>query len=128
MYLLDTCTLLWLASDHSALSPRAKAVVLSGDATLYFSAISALELERLRVTGRIVLASQAERWLSAVAERYQLQEIPVDAGVAAQAIRLAPIHKDPCDRILIATAQIHKLAIVTADTIIPTYPKVHVVW
>lgn len=128
MYLLDTCALLWLASDHSALSPRAKTAVLSGDAALYFSAISALELERLRVTGRIVLTSQAERWLSAVAGRYQIQDIPVDTAVAALSIRLAPIHKDPCDRILIATAQIHKLAIVTADKIIPTYPKVHVVW
>ena len=128
MYLLDTCVLLWLASDHRALSATARKVILDDKATLRFSSISALELERLRTVGRITMTVHAEQWLAVLAERYCIQEIRVDAAIAAASIRLPPIHKDPCDRILIATAQANKLAIVTADTIIPSYPKVHVVW
>lgn len=41
---------------------------------------------------------------------------------------LPPIHADPCDRLIIATAQEQSLPIVTADTIIPRYPEIRVIW
>ena len=115
MYLLDTCALLWLASDHGQLSPKAKAVLLSRDTPLHFSAISALEIERLRQAGRIVMKLNAEEWLARLADHYRLQEQPVDIRIAALAMRLPPIHKDPCDRLIIATALVHDLPVVTSD-------------
>jgi PIN domain nuclease of toxin-antitoxin system len=126
--LLDTCALIWLASDHGALSPAARRVLEDADAALHFSAISALELERLKAVGRMTMRLDADAWLATLAERYRLVEIPVDAAIAAAAVRLPPIHKDPCDRIILATARLRRLAVVTADRIIPTYPDVRVIW
>ena len=63
-----------------------------------------------------------------LAERYRLAEISVDAAVAARSARLPAIHKDPCDRIIVATAMIHHLPIVTPDTTIPQYPHVKTIW
>lgn len=44
------------------------------------------------------------------------------------AVALPPLHRDPCDRMIIAAALSHKLAIITADRVIPTYPGVKTVW
>ncbi|MFA5204435.1 MAG: type II toxin-antitoxin system VapC family toxin [Lentisphaeria bacterium] len=128
MYLLDTCALLWLATDHAQLSPKATAVLLSGDSVLHFSAISALEIERLRQSGRVAMKLAADEWLVKLANRYRLLELPVDCRIAALAMRLPPIHKDPCDRLIIATAAIHRLKIVTRDETIPRYAEARVVW
>ncbi len=126
--LLDTCALIWLSSDHGALSPSARRVLEDAGAALHFSAISALELERLKAVGRMTMRFDVDVWLATLAERYRLVEIPVDAAIAAAAVRLPPIHKDPCDRIILATARLRRLAVVTADRVIPTYPDVRVIW
>ena len=41
---------------------------------------------------------------------------------------LPPIHKDPCDRIVIATAMLKKLGIVTSDKIFREYKNIKVIW
>jgi PIN domain nuclease of toxin-antitoxin system len=41
---------------------------------------------------------------------------------------LPEIHLDPFDRLIIATALHHWAPIVTADTTIPSYPGIRVVW
>ena len=128
MYLLDTCALLWLATDHGQFSPKAKKVVLSADRILHFSAISALEIERLRQSGRICMKPSAEDWLADLAGYYHLLELPVNCRIAALAMRLPPIHKDPCDRLIIATAAVHRLKIVTRDVTIPLHAEAQGVW
>lgn len=57
-----------------------------------------------------------------------VHEIPVDVQVALASTQLPPIHRDPFDRIIIATATKHGMTILTKDRIIPTYPKVKAVW
>jgi PIN domain nuclease of toxin-antitoxin system len=39
-----------------------------------------------------------------------------------------PIHRDPFDRIIIAAAQVHGMAIRTKNRTIPTYARVKAVW
>ena len=41
--------------------------------------------------------------------------MPLDWEVCVAATELPPIHKDPCDRFIIAAASIHHLPVVTAD-------------
>ena len=48
--------------------------------------------------------------------------------IAALAMRLPHIHKDPCDRLIIATAAVHRLKIVTRDATFPLYAEAQVVW
>jgi PIN domain nuclease of toxin-antitoxin system len=43
-------------------------------------------------------------------------------------VALPPVHRDPCDRMIVAAALRHRLAIVTADTTIPRYPQVQAIW
>ncbi len=46
----------------------------------------------------------------------------------AYAAQLPPIHADPCDRFIIATAALHKLRILTCDEKIRAYPEARVEW
>ena len=39
-----------------------------------------------------------------------------------------PFHADPADRIIVATARIHGLTVLTADTRILAYPHVRAAW
>jgi hypothetical protein len=41
---------------------------------------------------------------------------------------LPPLHPDPCDRIIVATALEHDWTIITPDPLIRQYPGVTVVW
>ncbi|NDF01520.1 MAG: PIN domain-containing protein, partial [Verrucomicrobia bacterium] len=41
--------------------------------------------------------------------------LPLALNVCITAAQLPPIHNDPCDRFIIATARLHDLTVVTAD-------------
>jgi len=51
--------------------------------------------------------------------------LPITAEVMAEACSLPPpIHRDPADRVLIATARLERLTLVTTDGKIRGYPHV----
>ena len=127
MYLLDTCAILWLAMDQEQFSPPQQKAILDSGADLFFSSISALEIARLQQLERIKIPSDSLRWTTQVAKNYRLSEIPVNSAIAAHSILLPQLHKDPCDRLIIATAHVHRIAIVTSDEHIKKYPKTKVI-
>ncbi|MGP8202120.1 MAG: PIN domain-containing protein [Limisphaerales bacterium] len=57
-----------------------------------------------------------------------MRELPVSGVIAARATLLPAIHRDPFDRLLIATAQEHRLKIVTPDATIAKYPGLDTLW
>jgi len=83
MYLLDTCTLIWLVSQQVSLTGKVKKILKNNAGNLYISSISAL---------------------------------------------LPGIHNDPCDRIIIATAILENMIIITKDEHFSKYPDIRVVW
>jgi PIN domain nuclease of toxin-antitoxin system len=42
--------------------------------------------------------------------------------------RLPALHRDPFDRLLAAFARERAFTLLTPDTIIPQYPKLHTLW
>ncbi len=63
-----------------------------------------------------------ERWYSDILEIHDILELAIDGRIAIAATKLPPVHRDPCDRFIIATAKLHNLTIVTADKIFQDYP------
>jgi len=95
---------------------------------LFVSTISSFEIVLKSRLGKLVLPMDAEEWYRKAVEGYDIEEIPVSSAVAMKAASLPFVHKDPCDRIVIATALEHKMPVVTADQIIPQYPGIKVIW
>lgn len=128
MILFDTCTLLWLASDQSKLSAAAVAAWVASGGMRYFSSISLFEIGQKIATGKLQLPQSLTAWNRELSKVFVLKEIPVNGSVAIAAAALPPIHKDPFDRLIIATAMLHKLTIVTCDEKIIQYPRVKTLW
>jgi PIN domain nuclease of toxin-antitoxin system len=126
MTLLDTCVLLWLASAPSALPPSAVERIRSG--TLFVSAISAFEVGQKAAARKLSLSRPVDEWFEAMIERHGLVELPISGAIAGRATLLPAIHRDPFDRLLIATAQHHHLTLLTPDPTIAKYPNLSTAW
>lgn len=128
MYLLDTCSLLWLTMDPGGLSERAKALLAPREEELFVSAISAFEIGIKVQKGKLQLLLPTSGWFKEALQLHELQEIAVKGEIAAISTELPLIHSDPFDRILIATAKLHNLTLLTPDPMIQKYPDVKWAW
>jgi PIN domain nuclease of toxin-antitoxin system len=112
--ILDTCALLWLASGSKKLS-RATLKEINAAAAVYVSAISGFEISLKISKGRLELSHPAEDWFEQIAEHHGLTVLPLGLDVCITAAKLPPIHDDPFDRFIIATAKLNSLSVVTTD-------------
>lgn len=132
MIVLDTHTLIWWASGEteqlSAAALQAIERELS-DGQIFISSISAWELSMLVAKGRIALSMDVAEWLSYVGNIEGVSFVPVDNEIAVKSTELpGEFHKDPADRLIVATARKFAAPLVTADEKIRTYPHVRTIW
>ena len=128
MLLLDTHTFIWLATDRTRLSEKVIGLITDDPAGLFISSITATEIGLLSNAKKIDTFGSAKEFLSKNLRLFGIHEIPVDVELAFASTQLPAIHRDPFDRIIIATAQKHKMTILTKDRMIPSYPNVKAVW
>jgi PIN domain nuclease of toxin-antitoxin system len=123
--LLDTCALLALADGKL---PRDAAAALRRAPEAFVSVVAPWEVAIKVAGGKLRLAEPPGQWFAALAERYDLREVPLDAAVACTAAALPPIHRDPFDRVIVALAHARGLPVLTSDDNIRNYPGVTTVW
>lgn len=127
-FLLDTCTLLWLSADRSQLSQSAREILESPESNLAVSSISALEVALKHQKKKLELAEAPLQWFQDLLQYHQIKEIIPDAKIFIRSSELPFVHKDPFDRILLATAQIHNLTILSPDKHLNQYPEIQICW
>lgn len=128
MILLDTCTLLWLASDQKKLSSKAKKEIEKNARALFVSAITAFEIAIKCRNGKLELPLPTLDWFTEAIDFHGIREIPVTSSIAVSSVQLPPLHNDPCDRIIIATSQLNAMKIVTCDKLISQYENAEIIW
>jgi PIN domain nuclease of toxin-antitoxin system len=114
MMLLDTCAVLWLAHDQSKLSTDTLRKIESAP-VIYLSAISGFEIGLKYRAGKLTLPMPPADWLKGVVEHHNLSILDLDLEICVKATELPPIHRDPCDRFIIATALAKGIPVVTVD-------------
>jgi PIN domain nuclease of toxin-antitoxin system len=124
MVLLDTCALLW----PEQLSVRAKALISTHRASLSVSAISAFEIAVKSRKCKLDLKLPAEEWWNTALAHHGIASIPVSAEIALASVALPQLHNDPADRIIIATAALHRAPVLTSDGAFPAYTSIVVEW
>lgn len=113
-YLLDTHAALWNALAPVYLgSAAAKALAPLTSAELLISDVTLSEVARLLVAGKVIAQGDPARWLATFAAKHTV--VPVSADIAWKAAAYAFAHRDPCDRHILATADVLGLPFVTAD-------------
>ena len=128
MLLLDTHAFVWLCLERKLLTPKVRQRMEDEPDSLFISSITAVETGLLVNAGKLSLPSSCEDFLQKNLSHFGVHEVPVDVEIALASTQLPSIHRDPFDRIIIATAQRHGMTILTKDRIIPSYPKIKVVW
>ncbi|MBM4039536.1 MAG: type II toxin-antitoxin system VapC family toxin [Planctomycetes bacterium] len=112
--ILDTCALLWLAGGGGKLS-KAAARRIDAAPVVYVSAISGFEVGIKCRKGKLELPALPAEWFATVLEHHGLTVLPLGLDVCIRATELPAIHKDPCDRLIIASAELLKLPVATTD-------------
>lgn len=127
MILLDTCTLLWITHDHSKLTKKALDAIADAS-MIYVSSISALEIAIKSKQKKLKLQKKPQAWFELACQLHGFNEIPLNAEILTKSADLPDHHKDPFDRMIIATAKLHDLAIISADSLFKKYRQVKTVW
>lgn len=128
MLLLDTCSLLWLTSDQERLSQNAILSIQKNTGSIFVSAMSAFEIGIKCQKKKLTLPLSITEWFSKAVELHGLIELPITAKIAMFSTQLPKLHDDPVDRLLVATAIVHKLSLLTPDRHIRQYDSVQVIW
>ena len=125
--LLDTHVFLWWNEASPRLSPRASELLSDQTNSLFLSVASAWEIVLKVHVGKLKLPSTAAAYIPARLAHYGIGAIPVSLAHVLAAEPLPVHHRDPFDRILVAQAQVERLAVVTHDPQILKY-DVETVW
>lgn len=125
--LLDTHSWLWFqGGDAEQLSRESRATLLEAQKVraLYLSDISVLEAARLIAYRQLYLPISIDQFVEDATGRGGLQLLPLTTRILIESTRLpGEIHRDPADRMLVATAREHGLALVTRDKHLLAYGR-----
>ncbi len=80
-------------------------------------------------SGRLQLSMKMESWIGGTEALSFVQFVPVDVNISVSSVCLpGKMHKDPADRIIIATALKLDFPLVTRDRKIHQYRHVETIW
>jgi PIN domain nuclease of toxin-antitoxin system len=111
--LLDTHIWLWSLHEPGKLGKRVLHELKDSQNENWLSPISTWEALTLNAKGRIQLPADLAEWVTRATS--PLREAPLTHEIALLARQLVLPHNDPADHFLVATAQLLKLTLVTAD-------------
>ncbi|BAS28287.1 type II toxin-antitoxin system VapC family toxin [Limnochorda pilosa] len=131
MILLDTHAWVWWLGEPECLSSEARERIehAASQNEVYVSSISVWEVAMLVERGRLKLALDVGDWIQHAESLPFIHYVPVDNRIAFRSVTLPePFHRDPADRIIVATALILGADLTSKDERIQAYPFVKAVW
>jgi PIN domain nuclease of toxin-antitoxin system len=120
-YLLDSSVWLMSALREQVLPDDIQEIIGDVDETLALSIFSLWEVAKKNQQGKLPLPMDLPVWLKA-AVPHHLQVLPLTADIIVESTRLPefPVN-DPADQLIVATARVHKLTLLTSDTKLKGY-------
>lgn len=115
--LLDTCALLWFVRREPMRGTSEPELLRVGAAgLLYVSAVSAWEVGLLHRKRGYLFEPDPRAWFARVLALPFMRQAPLTADQALESALLPePLHDDPADRMLVATARDLGATLVTRD-------------
>ncbi|MFO1032894.1 MAG: type II toxin-antitoxin system VapC family toxin [Hyphomicrobiales bacterium] len=123
MILLDTCAIIYV-SQGDAMSQAAMVAIdkAAESGELFVSPISAWEIGSLAARAKLALTTEPGRFFGLFLEKSGSDLCDMDWDILIKSSFLpGPIHKDPMDRIIVASARKHDLTLVTRDRALLAY-------
>lgn len=94
------------------------------DGKVFISAISVWEIATLSAKKRLILRTSLKEWIDEALSQIGVELVPLTPDISIESSELPNgMHGDHADRILVATARIKRMVILTRDTKILSYGK-----
>lgn len=129
MIVLDTHALLWWALDPDRLSATAAATLAEMEKRGGFaSSVSVWELGVKVQRGKLELGIAIEELVRRIEQTAAVEFVPIDTTVWLRSLALPWDHRDPADRVIVSTALLKGVPLLTRDDVIRESGVVETVW
>ena len=130
MIVLDTHVWWWSISEPAQLSRKARQFIMKiPPEQRAIASISIWEFAMMVTRGRIEMTISPDEWLDYAINKTGLMILELNSKIAWESCNLpGNFHKDPADRIIVATARVSRSQLITKDQKIIEYPHVTAVW
>lgn len=104
---LDTHIWFWWINQEFGRFPDSWLKQIDNKTEVGISPVSCYEIALAQKKGRLELPCATELWFRDALTPADIKLLPLTDEIACKAVNLSPIHKDPFDRIIIATALVY---------------------
>ena len=120
---LDTHIWIWfITQEIQRFPPHWREIIETAD-VVGVSPVSCYEVALAQQKGRRELPCTAEFWLQEALEPSGIILLPITAAIAHKAVSLSLVHKDPFDRLIIATAIVYGGKLASVDSLFSQYSE-----
>lgn len=123
--ILDTHIWFWFINQEFERFPTPWRETIETNEQISVSVISCYEIALAQQRGRLELPCPVNQWFQSALEPTGITLLPLNPEIICCAIQLPPIHKDPFDRLIIATALEHRAKLASVDTLFSRYPELY---
>lgn len=113
--LLDTHIFLWALTEPKRLGNKTKSLLKSRENKLYFSAASSWEISIKNSLGKLPLPEPPDKYISSRMASLKITPLDVKHHHTFIVYKLPLHHRDPFDRLLIASAIAENVNLMSAD-------------
>ncbi|MEH2409172.1 type II toxin-antitoxin system VapC family toxin [Nostoc sp.] len=126
MIILDTHIWVWWNHNDSRLTPpHREAINRERPHGLGVCSISLLEISRLVTQNKLIIPCSIQEWFNIALAQEGVLVLSITPQIAIDSYSLAGnFHKDPADRIIVSTARVYDVPLVSVDEKILAYSDV----
>ena len=119
-YLLDTHSLLWVLNGDKRLSDIARNIIEDRQHTKFVSMVSVWEVGIKISIGKLTFPENTIGFVKEI-QKHGFVLLPINTSYIYEIEKLPLIHRDPFDRLLIATTISEEMTLITSDRNIALY-------
>jgi PIN domain nuclease of toxin-antitoxin system len=121
--ILDTHIWIWYINRELDKFPTSWLEIIETANQVGISPVSCYEVALAQQRGRLLLPIPVNQWFQEALSPSGISLLPLTTAIASSAVNLSPIHRDPFDRIIIATAIEHQAKLASIDGFFRQYPE-----
>jgi len=122
VFLIDTQILIWTLETPSKVSNQIKEILEDLDNEIFISQISLFEISIKTSIGKIKVDRKINDWVKSIkASSISILPIEISHFKCFEQLPIYKIHKDPFDRLIIATAIAEGFTLISSDQNFPLY-------
>ena len=123
MVILDTHIWFWLINGSFECFPTQWLEQIRQADVVAVLSISCYEVALAHNKDRLVIHIPLQEWLTDSLIPAGIELLPLTPEITVRAVNLSPIHKDPFDRLIIATALEYEAKLASVDNLFSKYPE-----